>query len=84
MDESDQYKTLLWCLLPQTDSFSGLIVCLRKSDFIDIVNSRGQLFNDTTKQNDTEPTPKQNSQIKSIKTSPFHNLARPIKRRRRF
>jgi competence protein CoiA len=33
MDESDQYKTLLWCLLPQTDSFSGLIVCLRKSDF---------------------------------------------------
>ena len=84
LDESDQFKTPLWCLLPQTDSFSCLIVCLRKTDFINKVYSQGQLFNITTKQNETEPKPKQHSQIKLIKTAPFHNLARPIKRRRRF
>jgi competence protein CoiA len=84
IDESDLYKTSLWCLLPQTDSLSGLIVCLKKSDFINIINSRGQLFPKTTDQKTEKPIQIQHPQIKSIKTTPtpFLNMAKPIKRRR--
>lgn len=43
-DDSNQYKTILWCLLPQTDDFSGTIVGFRRSDFIQIIKKSPALF----------------------------------------
>ncbi|MDX1910238.1 MAG: competence protein CoiA family protein [Saprospiraceae bacterium] len=73
-DESDQYKTILWCLLPQTDSFSGLIVGFKKSDFIQIVKSRGQLFADRTESQEEKVTKINQLQINFAKRESIYYL----------
>lgn len=43
-NETDQCKSLLWCIVPQINSLNAIIVAFQKSDFVQIVKSRGQLF----------------------------------------
>lgn len=84
IDESDQYKDILWCLLPQTDSFSGFFVGLRKNDFVQIVKSRGQLFSDISKQQELNSISTIQSQMPLKRIAPAHHLNKGkwVKRRR--
>ncbi len=83
-DDSDQFKSILWCLLPQWDSFSGYIIGIRKSDFIQIINSIGRLFAESTDEQLKNSTNIRQPQIIFRRREPTHYLqnGRWVKRRR--
>lgn len=83
-DETDKIKNILWCLLPQKDITSAIIVGLKKECFIQLTHNRERLFIEESAEPKQRSVPKQLPGVRMKSQYYFDNCKGIWRKKRRF